>query len=64
MDFKKILNTLNLLIPLCYIAVGILLLMGLFHVIDRGKSILFGVIVIAYGIFRANKACVKVWRRP
>ena len=60
MDFKKILNTLNLLIPLCYIAVGILLLMGLFHVIDRGKSILFGVIVIGYGLFRCYQAYVKM----
>jgi hypothetical protein len=58
-DYKKIPLAFHFLISVCYMAVGVLLLTGLFHVIDRGISILFGVIVIGYGIFRLYKAFAK-----
>lgn len=50
----------NFLIPICYVLVGILLLTDLFEAIGEEKRILFGVIVIGYGIFRLYKAWGKM----
>jgi hypothetical protein len=60
MNTRNILNTLNFIIPLCYVVVGCILMTDLIDTVDRGKRILFGVIVIAYGIFRIYKAYAKI----
>ena len=56
---KKILKGLNLLIPFCYIVVGCILLTDLFTYIDRGIRIIFGAIVIIYGLFRVYRFYTK-----
>ena len=58
-NFNKILKGLNFLVPLCYIAMGCIFLTNLFVYIDRGKRIIFGVIIITYGLFRIYKAYIK-----
>ena len=60
MNTRNILNTLNFIIPLCYVVVGCILMTDLIAAVGRGKRILFGVIVIAYGIFRIYKAYAKI----
>ena len=57
--FKKIPKTLNLIIPFCYIAMGSILFTDLFADIERGKRIIFGVIIIIYGIYRIFRSRVK-----
>jgi hypothetical protein len=58
-NFKKILKGLNLLIPFFYITLGCILLTNLFAHIDRGKRIIFGVIIIMYGFFRIYRVYAK-----
>lgn len=55
----KILHILNFLIPICYMMVGFLLLTDFFATIHRGHRILFGLIVMGYGVFRLRRA----WRK-
>jgi hypothetical protein len=48
----KMIDTVKFAIPLCYLAVGGMLLAGLFGDIGMAKQILFGGIIILYGCFR------------
>lgn len=57
--FNKILKILNFIIPFCYIAMGCVLLTDLFDNISRGIRIVFGIIIIIYGIYRIYRACAK-----
>ena len=59
MNYNRILKGLTFLIPFCYIAVGCILLTDLFASLDRGKRIVFGVIIIIYGIFRVYRVYSK-----
>ena len=59
MKFNNILKCLNLLIPFCYIAIGCVLLTDLFASFERGKRIIFGAIVIIYGLFRVYRVYTK-----
>ena len=59
LNFNKVLKGLTFLIPFCYIAMGCIFFTNLFVYIDRGKRIIFGVIIIIYGFFRIYKAYTK-----
>jgi len=59
LNIKSVLRYLNFIIPFLYIAMGCTLFFNLFPNIDRGKRIIFGVVIILYGIFRVYKAYVK-----
>jgi len=61
-DYEKIPVVFHFLISVCYIAVGILLMTDMFAVLDGWKRILFGGVVIGYGIFRMYKAWKKYGR--
>ena len=64
MDFNKILKGLNFVIPFCYIAMGCVLMTDLFASIDRGKRIIFSIIIIIYGIYRIFRARAKTRDMP
>ena len=57
---NKILRGLNFIIPVCYILMGCILLTDLFASIKRENRIIFGIIIIIYGIFRIHKAHEKM----
>lgn len=61
---NKIPRVLKLLIPFCYIAMGCVMLTGLFENIDRGIRITFGIIIIIYGIYRIFRARAKTGDMP
>lgn len=62
-DYKKIPIAFHFLISLCYIAVGCVLFTNLFGAIDARKRVVFGVIVIGYGVFRMYKALKQYGRQ-
>jgi hypothetical protein len=59
-NFHKILKGFNLIIPFFYIAVGGIFFSDLISGIDRKKRIGFGVIILAYGLFRIYKAYSRI----
>lgn len=56
---NKLLKGFNILIPFYYIAVGGILMTDLFAFFDRGKRILFGAVIIIYGVFRIYRVYSK-----
>lgn len=62
-DYKKIPLAFHFLISLCYIGVGCILFTDLFGTIDVRKRMVFGVIVLGYGVFRLYKVFAKMRNR-
>jgi len=51
---------LSLRVPILFIALGCLMFTNLFFTGDRWKKIVFGAILILYGLFRIYKARKKI----
>jgi hypothetical protein len=61
-DINQIMKYINFIIPLLYITIGCVFLTNLFSNIDRSWRIIFGIIIIVYGIFRVYQAYEKMRR--
>lgn len=58
--FKIIFKGLHFIAPFFYIAVGCVFLTDLFYEISEWKRVLFGIIIILYGLFRIYNAYAKI----
>jgi hypothetical protein len=59
-DINKIIKCLHFIIPFLYIMMGCVLFTDLFPDINRSSRIIFGIIIIIYGVFRVYKAYEKI----
>jgi hypothetical protein len=53
---QRISSGLSFIIPLLYLGVGGVLLAGRFPRMEASKQVVFGVILVLYGLFRAARA--------
>lgn len=56
LGIKTVLRSLSLIIPFLYIAMGCALFFNLFSSFDKTKRIIFGAVLVLYGLFRMYKS--------
>lgn len=59
LGIKTVLRYLNLAIPFLYVVMGCTLFFNLFPNLDKTKRIIFGIVLVLYGLFRIYKAYTK-----